>query len=70
MLGGASVQGASKQQNSEGMKRDLILVLADLAGLGALAYGCWLAWHPAGFIVPGGLVFGLSVIADWRRGES
>jgi hypothetical protein len=33
----------------------VLVTLAEIAGLLALAYGCWLAWHPLGFVV-GGLV--------------
>ena len=38
----------------------------EISALGALAYGSYLAWKPAGFIVPGGCVFALSVYADLR----
>ena len=46
---------------------ELVRIGAELAGVGALAYGAWLAWHPAGFIVPGALVVALSIVADYRR---
>jgi len=41
-------------------------LVLEVAALGALAYGCFLAWKPLGFIVPGGSVFALSVFADLR----
>lgn len=38
-----------------------------VAGLSAVSFGCWLAWHPAGFIV-GGLF--LMLLPVWYvRGE-
>ena len=38
---------------------DLARALMAAAGVGLLAYGAWLAWAPAGFLVPGALLFGL-----------
>lgn len=35
---------------------DLIRDACGLAGAGAIAYGAWLVYPPAGFIVGGGLV--------------
>lgn len=35
---------------------DLVLDVAGLAGAGSIAYGAWLVYPPAGFIVGGGLV--------------
>lgn len=35
---------------------DLFLDVAGLAGAGSIAYGAWLVYPPAGFIVGGGLV--------------
>jgi hypothetical protein len=32
---------------------DLLLTMSFIAGIALLAFGCWLAWHPAGFIVAG-----------------
>jgi hypothetical protein len=49
---------------------ELVRIVAELAGLGSLAYGSWLAWHPAGFIVPGALVVALSIVADYRRSRA
>ena len=40
--------------------------LIEISAFAALAYGCFLAWKPLGFIVPGGFVFALSVYADLR----
>lgn len=45
----------------------IILLAAELLGLGAVGYGCWLAWHPAAFMVPGAILLALSIIADLRR---
>lgn len=47
--------------------REITVALIEIAALAALSYGCFLAWKPAGFIVPGALVFGLSIVADIRR---
>jgi hypothetical protein len=41
-------------------------IVIDAGALAAISYGCFLAWRPLGFIVPGTLVFGLSVFADLR----
>jgi hypothetical protein len=41
-------------------------VIADgvgIAGAGAVAYGAWLIYAPAGFLVGGGLAMTLSVLA-------
>lgn len=46
---------------------EILLLLVELGGLAVLSYGCWLAWSPAGFIVPGLILVSLSVIADLRR---
>lgn len=37
-----------------------------IVGLCALAYGCWLAWAPLGFIVPGALLI-VGALAAARR---
>ncbi|MBP2233093.1 hypothetical protein J2847_006428 [Azospirillum agricola] len=34
----------------------ILLDLTGVAGAASVAYGAWLAWPPAGFIVGGGLV--------------
>ena len=41
-----------------------LLVFAFIAGLGLLAYGAWLAWHPLGPMVVGA---GLLADAAWSR---
>lgn len=41
-------------------------IVLELAGMAAMAYGAWLAWPPAGFIV-GGLV--VLLIATALGGE-
>jgi hypothetical protein len=46
------------------MKRETAIVAADIAGRAALTYGCWLAWHPAGFIAPGAA--GVRLVDDRR----
>ncbi len=43
-------------------------LIIEIAALGALSYGCFLAWKPLGFIVPGASVSALSIYADVRRG--
>jgi len=48
------------------LMRDIAVVLIEVAGLAALSYGSWLAWKPAGYIVPGAVIFALSVLADIR----
>lgn len=46
--------------NTQKPKRSWLLHLRDdvamVSGLGLLTYGAWLAWSPAGFIVPGVLL--------------
>jgi hypothetical protein len=43
-----------------------LMSAAFLAGLGLLAFGCWLAWHPAGFIVAGLSLIVIPIV--WVRG--
>lgn len=38
-------------------------------GLGAVAFGCWMAWHPLGPIVGGGIAFWLSLLISADRGD-
>ncbi|WP_164834076.1 hypothetical protein [Salinivibrio socompensis] len=33
-----------------------LIDLLGVTGFGLLSYGCWLAWQPLGFIVPGMLL--------------
>lgn len=40
-----------------------LLFVASLIGL---AFGCWLAWEPLGFIVPCSLVLTLMILAQLR----
>ena len=42
-------------------------IVIEVGALAALAYGCFLAWTPLGFIVPGGIILALSIYADLRR---
>ncbi|HEX4499832.1 MAG TPA: hypothetical protein VH187_01495 [Scandinavium sp.] len=51
-------------RGSRTFKGDVILLLLDIAALGLLTYGSWLAWHPAGFLTPGAVILGLSVMTD------
>ena len=46
---------------------DLARLVAAIGGLALLGYGCALAWHPLGFIVPGALLFGVGTIGALRR---
>jgi hypothetical protein len=39
-----------------------------VAGCGLVSYGCWLAWHPAGWIV-GGLLLTFGSLAYGRTVE-
>ena len=63
-------------QSGIALKRlpQLIADLSVLAGIAALSYGFWIAWHPLGFIVGGsalmasGILFGRSIApVDPRR---
>jgi hypothetical protein len=40
--------------------------VAFLGGLGLLSFGAWLAYEPAGFIVPGVVFFALSLLGARR----
>jgi predicted ABC-type exoprotein transport system permease subunit len=44
-----------------------LLTLCFLTGLALLAYGAWLAWHPAGFITAGVVLVLLPWL--WVRGR-
>lgn len=44
-------------------------LLCYFGGLGALVYGCWLVYRPAGWIVAGLLIFGLSLLMDRAKGK-
>lgn len=48
------------------MVASAFFTLSFLAGLALLSYGCWLAWHPAGYIAAG--VFLILVPVLWVRG--
>jgi hypothetical protein len=39
-----------------------------LLGIAAVSYGCWLAYHPAGYIAGGSLALAASFF--WARGAS
>lgn len=49
--------------------RGAVVVIRDgmgLAGIGSIAYGAWLAWPPAGFMVGGGMLFAAAVLLSRR----
>ena len=50
------------------MSRTLIISIA-LASLAAIAVGCWMAYPPAGLIVPGALVW-IDMAMTGRRRET
>jgi hypothetical protein len=70
-FGGASTSG----QRADGAAAERIgaalrlvaPVVIDAGALAAISYGCFLAWTPLGFIVPGAIVMTLSIYADLRR---
>ena len=69
----AQVAGSSSREiaaRAGAMLRLVAPLLIELSAIAALAYGCHLAWRPLGFIVPGALVFGLSVFADLRSSSA
>lgn len=41
---------------------DSKVLALELAGIGAVSYGLWLAWHPLGFIALGGF----ALYTAWR----
>ncbi|MFA6047003.1 MAG: hypothetical protein WC718_18625 [Phycisphaerales bacterium] len=47
-------------------RRSALAVLLELAGVSIMAYGAWLAWEPAGWIVGGALAV---VLAQGLGGE-
>ena len=40
-----------------------------LCGLGGFVYGSWLAWHPAGYLVGGGLLVVLAWLIDGEESK-
>ncbi len=40
--------------------------LLGLVGVGAMSYGAWLIYEPAGFIVGGGILAGAAAIGAFR----
>jgi hypothetical protein len=50
------------------MKKLRFTDLFVLCGLGAAAYGFWLAWRPLGFILGGAAVAGLGIL--YERGAA
>jgi hypothetical protein len=62
--------GTSRTPHAERIGNAIRLVapgVIEVGALAALAYGCWLAWPPFGFIVPGAIISALSIYADLRR---
>jgi hypothetical protein len=43
---------------------EILVVLLQMGGFGLLTYGAWLAWRPAGFIVPGTIMLALGLFAE------
>jgi hypothetical protein len=58
--------GANMAARIASAARAIAPVILELCALAALSYGCWLAWKPLGFIVPGAIVLTLSIYADVR----
>ena len=66
--GGASSPGQNATAKRIGDAIGLVAPgIIEVGALAALAYGCWLAWPPFGFIVPGAIISALSIYADLRR---
>ena len=51
---------------AKGIVRDLMA----LAGVAAIAYGCWLAWVPLGYIVGGLIVSGGAIALAYLESRS
>jgi hypothetical protein len=60
--GAARATGAALARHGGPMLRDLI----GIAGIGLAGYGTWLIYQPAGFIVAGAAMFGMSIVGTWR----
>lgn len=45
----------------------LLRALPGLVGLGLVAYGAWLAWPPAGYLIAGALILADVVTARYPR---
>lgn len=65
--GGASSPGGTAAKRIGDAIRLVAPGIIEVGALAALAYGCWLAWPPFGFIVPGAIISALSIYADLRR---
>ena len=63
---GQRARGAAAAERFGAALRLVAPMLIESSAIAVLAYGCCLAWKPLGFIVPGALIFGLSVFADLR----
>lgn len=44
--------------------KDILVILAMLIGIVTVAFGCYLAWAPLGFIVGGLMLIGMAVTVD------
>lgn len=40
--------------------------MSAVAGFGLVAYGCWLAFPPAGYVVPGVILLAVSIVGHLR----
>lgn len=58
----ARVTGIALARHGGPMLRDLI----GIAGICLAGYGTWLIYQPAGFIVAGAAMFGMSIVGTWR----
>lgn len=56
----------TQPSKSRGDLREILSSIAEICGIGAISYGSWLAWHPAGFII-GGLGVVLLGVASGRN---
>lgn len=43
-----------------------VLDFLAIAGTALVGYGCWLAWEPAGFFVPGALMVSAAILGARR----
>jgi hypothetical protein len=54
---------ATARKNGSVLLRDAVGV----TGCGSIAYGAWLAWHPAGFVVAGGFAVAGALLSARAR---
>ncbi|MBP6818335.1 MAG: hypothetical protein KBC46_03425 [Ferrovibrio sp.] len=46
---------------------EVVRIVAALAGLALIGYGAWLAYEPAGYFIPGAVLFAASAIGALRN---